>query len=106
MRPRVPWMNETDDAVLELLRELEVDGARIALPPTAICLNLQEMGALDRAPNTISRRVKKLAEMNLVDTSSMPERLNSPTERLILPPHEYRFRAAAPRSTRERRGWR
>jgi len=60
-------MNEADDAILELLRELEISGTRVALPPTAIWFNLQEMEALDRAPNTISRRMKKLTEMDLVE---------------------------------------
>ena len=67
MRPRVPWMNESDDAILEFLRELRIGDAQVALPPTAVWLNLQEMDALDRAPNTISRRFSTLEGIGLVE---------------------------------------
>lgn len=61
-------MNQTDDVILEFLEDLTSDGTRVALPPTAIWMNVnQQMGAIDRAPNTISRRVKKLNEMGLVE---------------------------------------
>ena len=71
MRPRVPWMNETDDAILEFYAELE-DSAdfRISLPPTAVWYNLVEkMEVLDRSKNTVSRRMNKLHSMGLLEKS-------------------------------------
>ena len=67
MRPRVPWMTETDDAILEFLREVKVDGAPVALPATAVWLNLREMDLLERAPNTISSRFGQLSKVGLVE---------------------------------------
>lgn len=69
MRPRVPWMNETDDAILEFYEELEDPTSfRIALPPTAVWFNLVEVaGLLDKAPNTISRRMGRLDELGLLE---------------------------------------
>lgn len=68
MRPRVPWMNESDDAILEFYEELTAgSGPDIALPPGVIWFNLvKEMGVLDRSRNTISRRMNKLAEIGLL----------------------------------------
>lgn len=68
MRPRVPWMNEVDDAILEFFEELESADFRVALPPTAVYVNVvEELKALDRSPNTISRRMKILDQMGLLE---------------------------------------
>ena len=68
MRPRVPWMNETDDAILEFFEELESSGFRIWLAPTPVWINLtQNLGVLDKSRDTISRRMGKLAEMGLLE---------------------------------------
>ncbi|CAI49718.2 homolog to phage PhiH1 repressor protein [Natronomonas pharaonis DSM 2160] len=73
MRPRVPWMNETDDAILEFYLKLdEADGLRVALPPTAVWYNLVKKEALlDKGSSTISRRMSRLDKiglLNLVDS--------------------------------------
>lgn len=59
-------MNEADDAILELLSRATVDGHALALPPSVVAVNLQAIGALDRAPNTIARRMSKLNEAGLI----------------------------------------
>lgn len=67
MRPRVPWMNETDDAILEFYAELDAVGFRIWLAPTPVWINLtQNLSLLDKSRDTISRRMAKLAEMELL----------------------------------------
>ena len=67
MRPRVPWMNETDDAILEFFAELEATGMRLWLAPTPVWLNLTaNLTALDKSRDTVSRRMKKLDEMELL----------------------------------------
>lgn len=77
MRPRVPWMNEVDDAILEFLRDLEVDGQRVALKPGAVHHNLvEEFGMLDKSLSTFSRRMDTLAEVGLLEKSK--ERKGSP----------------------------
>lgn len=69
MRARVPWMNEVDDAILEYYRTLEdTTDPRICLPPMAVWYNLvEQMGALDRSSATISRRMKILDKMGLLE---------------------------------------
>jgi len=69
MRPRVSWMNEVDDAILEYLQELETEtGHRISLPPTAVWYNLvEQLGVLERSQNTISRRMNVLSEASLLE---------------------------------------
>jgi hypothetical protein len=69
MRPRVPWMNETDDAILEFFEELEgCTEFRITLPPTAVWYNLVEVSSLlDKAPNTVSRRMGRLDDIGLLE---------------------------------------
>ncbi len=68
MRPRVPWMNETDDAILEFLESLDPDGVRIWQAPTPVWINLtHNLDALDVSRNTVSRRMGKLAEMGLLE---------------------------------------
>lgn len=60
-------MNETDDAILEFFAELEAAGFRIWLAPTPVWLNLTEnLNALDKSRDTVSRRMSKLAEMELL----------------------------------------
>lgn len=67
MRPRVPWMNETDDAILEFLAGLEVDGVRVWQAPTPVWINLtRNFDAIDVSRNTVSRRMGKLVEMSLL----------------------------------------
>lgn len=68
MRPRVPWMNEVDDSILEFLHELEVGGHSVALKPGAVHYNLvEELGTLDKSLSTFSRRMATLAEYGLLE---------------------------------------
>lgn len=68
MRPRVPWMNETDDAILEFFEELESTGLNVWFAPTPVWINLtQNLGVLEKSRDTISRRMGKLAEMGLLE---------------------------------------
>jgi DNA-binding transcriptional ArsR family regulator len=68
MRPRVPWMNETDDAILEFLESLDTDGVRVWQAPTPVWINVtRNFDALDVSRNTVSRRMGKLAEMGLLE---------------------------------------
>lgn len=68
MRPRVPWMNETDDAILEYFEALESAGFRTWLAPTPVWLNLTEnLEVLDKSRDTISRRMGLLADMGLLE---------------------------------------
>lgn len=61
-------MNKTDDAILEYFESLEVDGTRVWQAPTPVWLNLtQNLDLLDVSRNTISRRMGKLAEMELLE---------------------------------------
>lgn len=56
MRPRVEWMNQTDDRVLELLEESD-----LILTPAVIAKNLEY------TRNWVSRRVGKLEDAGLVE---------------------------------------
>jgi len=56
MRPRVEWMNQTDDRVLELLAE-----SGLVLTPAVIAKNLEY------SRNWVSRRVGKLEDAGLVE---------------------------------------
>ncbi|OYR69023.1 winged helix-turn-helix domain-containing protein [Halorubrum ezzemoulense] len=56
MRPRVDWMNQTDDRILELLDESD-----LILTPAIIARNL------DYTRNWISRRIGELEDAGLVD---------------------------------------
>lgn len=69
MRPRVPWMNEVDDAILEFYSDIdECLPSRISLPPTAVWYNLVvRIETIDRASNTISRRMQILESMGLLE---------------------------------------
>ena len=55
MRPVVPWMTKSDDAILELLAE-----TNIALPPAVISFNI------DVSHPTVRRRLPKLLKHDLV----------------------------------------
>ena len=57
MRPRVEWMNQTDDRILELL-----DESGLILSPAVIAVNLE----YNRS--SISRRISKLVDAGLVET--------------------------------------
>ncbi|MDZ5810073.1 winged helix-turn-helix domain-containing protein [Halorubrum sp. AD140] len=56
MRPRVEWMNQTDDRVLELLAESD-----LILTPAVIAKNLEY------TRNWVSRRIGKLDDAGLVE---------------------------------------
>nr|WP_049920334.1 hypothetical protein [Halobiforma nitratireducens] len=61
-------MNEVDDAVLEFLRELEIDDRPVALKPGAVHYNLvEEFGMVDRSLSTFSRRMDVLADHGLLE---------------------------------------
>lgn len=55
MRPRVDWMNQTDDRILDLLQE-----SGLELSPAVIAKNL------DYSRSWISRRLSKLSDAGLV----------------------------------------
>jgi len=55
MRPRVEWMNQTDDRILELL-----DESGLELSPAILARNL------DYSRSWVSRRLKKLLDAGLV----------------------------------------
>ena len=57
MRPRVEWMNQTDDRILELL-----DESGLILSPAVIAVNLEY------SRSWISRRISKLVNAGLVET--------------------------------------
>lgn len=56
MRPRVEWMNQTDDRILELLDESD-----LILSPAVISVNLEYNRSW------ISRRISKLVDVGLVE---------------------------------------
>ncbi|OYR80253.1 MarR family transcriptional regulator [Halorubrum sp. E3] len=56
MRPRVEWMNQTDDRVLELLAESD-----LILTPAVIAKNLEY------TRNWVSRRIGRLEDAGLVE---------------------------------------
>lgn len=61
-------MNEVDDAILEFLQELDVDGRPVALKPGAVHYNLvTEFGMLNKSLSTFSRRMAKLEEVGLLE---------------------------------------
>lgn len=65
MRPRVPWMNEVDDAVLEFFDDQD---SGVALPPTPVWYNLvRVLGSVDRSQDTVARRMRMLESVGLLD---------------------------------------
>ena len=68
MRPRVPWMTETDDTILEYFEALEAAGFSVWQAPTPIWVNLTDnLGATEKSRETISRRMGKLEQMGLLE---------------------------------------
>jgi len=55
MRPRVEWMNQTDDRILELLEE-----SGLVLSPVVLSKNLEY------SRSWVSQRIKKLESVGLV----------------------------------------
>ncbi|APW99967.1 MarR family transcriptional regulator [Halobiforma lacisalsi AJ5] len=56
MRPRVDWMNQTDDRILELLEESD-----LILSPAVAAINL------DYSRNWVSRRMSKLEDADFIE---------------------------------------
>ncbi|WP_436347698.1 winged helix-turn-helix domain-containing protein [Natronorubrum sp. FCH18a] len=56
MRPRVEWMNQTDNRILELLEESD-----LILSPAVAAVNL------DYSRNWVSRRMSKLEDAGLIE---------------------------------------
>ena len=56
MRPRVEWMNQTDNRVLDLLEESD-----LILSPAVAAINL------DYSRNWVSRRMSKLEDAGLIE---------------------------------------
>lgn len=75
MRPRPPWMSETDDAILEFYESLAEAGFRVALPPTVVWANLtKELQIIDRSRNTISNRMRRLTKAELLEVTDEKRR--------------------------------
>lgn len=68
MRPRVPWMNEVDDLILEFFEELgEVGGAKVSMAPGNVHYHVAErLGQTEKSRSTFSRRMKNLANNGLL----------------------------------------
>lgn len=62
MRPRVSWMTNNDDIILEFLEEYE-----LALSPRSIEYNAKTRHGTDVSYSTINRRLKYLIDAKLVD---------------------------------------
>ena len=62
-------MSETDIAILEFLDKLgDVDGERVVAPPRFVHENLvEQMKVVQKSETTISRRMKKLADNDLLE---------------------------------------
>lgn len=74
-------MNEADDAILEFFERLEDSGISVALPPTAVYVNLvEELETLDRSSKTISRRMSNLEKMGLLEVVDEKRRYYRITE--------------------------
>jgi len=61
-------MNQIDDVILEFLNDIsDPDGPPVALTPGSIHVNIVEIrAAIDRAPNTVAGRLKKLESNDMV----------------------------------------
>lgn len=65
MRPRVPWMNEVDDSILEFFNS---QGDQVSLPPTAVWYNLAEIFEVtDKSRDTVARRMRGLDKAGLLE---------------------------------------
>ena len=71
MRPVVSWMTRSDDAILEFLADHD-----IALPPTAISYNIDNMSR-----PTVDRRLPNLEVAGLVKRHDAPQGYTEITER-------------------------
>jgi len=81
MRPRVPWMNEVDDAILEFFADLDSENGDIALTPGVVHYNIVIIrGASDKSRSTFSRRMSNLAEAGLLELVDEDRRLYQITE--------------------------
>lgn len=69
MRPRVPWMTEIDDVILEYLYDIGVEHEFVIVqPPKTVWRNLvEELAVIDRSPATVRRRMQTLAENGLLE---------------------------------------
>lgn len=69
MRPRVHWMTETDDAVLEFLDSLGTpDDKPVAMNPTLVHRNIVSIrGKIDKSDRTIARRMSVLNDAGLLE---------------------------------------
>ena len=69
MRPRVPWMNELDDTILEFLAELDHPaGEPVVINPQSIYENIVSIRNMsNKTAKTISRRMNTLYEHGLLD---------------------------------------
>lgn len=69
MRPRVSWMTEIDDVILEYLHGIgEPYGYEIVQPPKTVWHNLvNELEVIDRSPATVRRRMQTLEDMGLLE---------------------------------------
>lgn len=76
MRPRVPWMNEVDDAILEFFADLNSGNADIALTPGVVHYNIVFIrGASNKSRSTFSRRMSNLAKAGLLELVDEDRRL-------------------------------
>lgn len=71
MRPVVQWMTKSDDAILELLDEIE-----IAIPPKAISFALENV-----SKPTVDRRLPKLESAGLIKRYEKPRGYRQITEK-------------------------
>lgn len=60
MRPRVEWMNQTDDRILDLLEESE-----LKLSPAVLAKNLES------SRSWVSRRLNRLVEAGLLSVAEV-----------------------------------
>lgn len=69
MRPRVPHMNELDNAILEFLAEMGTPGGEpVAMAPTAMWVNLAVIREMTtKKQNTFSNRMNQLSTIGLLE---------------------------------------
>lgn len=69
MRPRVPWMTEIDDVILDYLYDIGTKHEhQVVQPPKTVWWNLvEELEMIDRSPTTVRRRMQKLTEEGLLE---------------------------------------
>lgn len=62
MRRRPPWLGKYDEPILELLAESDM-----AAPPAVVAFNLDWQGIASPAYSTVKRRMRTLADHDLVE---------------------------------------